>query len=312
MIRCFYSSILAFILLFPPFVAVAHGYFNEILVKVNDEIITQYDLDEEMKPIMAQIGNRELSAEEKKQLEGLRKQTLQRMVNDLLMSQEVKRYGIEIPESTIDDEIRRVQEQRGMTHEEFVDSVTKDGLSLDDFRAKLRGIIEKQELLGYMVHRKVLVTDSEIEAAYKANKDDYLLDRMVELGIILLPNDVSAIEVKKRIKDGELTFAEAVAKFSVGPGKDNGGSIGELDWQDIADDWKDSLEGVEQGGVGTPIVVQGKEALLSPIRIEEDRMVPLEDVRDSIFTNLMEAKRETIFEEYFDKLKQKSVIVYMQ
>ncbi len=105
---------------------------------------------------------------------------------------------------------------------------------------------------------------------------------MVELAIILLPSDVAAKEVKKRIEDGEYTFAEAVEKYSVGPGKDKGGSIGEVDWSDLADDWRASIEGVPAGGVGLPIIVQEKEALLSPVKIVDDRLVPLEEVRDSI------------------------------
>jgi peptidyl-prolyl cis-trans isomerase SurA len=40
-------------------------------------------------------------------------------------------------------------------------------------------------------------------------------------------------------------------------------------------------------------------------------MVPLKDVRDDIYKELMQKKRETIFTDYFDKLKQSAVIIYM-
>lgn len=162
-----------------------------------------------------------------------------------------------------------------------------------------------------MVHSKVLVTDSEILEEYEAKRGDYLLDKMVELAIIMLPPEVAALEVKKRIEDEEMTFAEAAQKYSVGPGKEKGGVIGEVEWADLADDWKASIEGVKQGGVSSPIMVQGKESLLSPIKIAEDRLVPLEEVRDGIFERLMDTKREKIFDEYFNKLKDKALIVYM-
>jgi peptidyl-prolyl cis-trans isomerase SurA len=102
-----------------------------------------------------------------------------------------------------------------------------------------------------------------------------------------------------------------VAKYSVGPGKDSGGSIGELNWDDLADEWKSSLDGVAQGGVSSPLTIQGHQALLSPIKINDDRMVPLEDVRDDIYKELMEKKRETVFTDYFEKLKKSAVIIYM-
>jgi len=155
------------------------------------------------------------------------------------------------------------------------------------------------------------VTDTEIQKEYEAKRDDYLLEKMIELAIIMLPADISPVEVKKRIEDGEFTFAEAAEKYSIGPGKDKGGSIGEVDWTDLADDWKASIEGVEVGGVGSPITVQGNEALLSPVKIIEDRLVPLEEVKESIFNRLMQEKRDRLFDEYFDKLKESSVIIYM-
>ena len=311
MFRILSLSIWAFMLLFPAHVVAEEVVYDQILVKINDSIITQFDLEEEMKPILSKLGDRELTSTEKEQLAKLRQQTLEKMINDALMAQEIKKYEITVPDSVVDDEIRRIKEERGLSDQQLIEMIKQDGETLESFKKKLKGVIEKQELLGYMVHSKVLVTDTEIQKEYEARRDDYLLEKMVALSIIMLPSDVAALEVKKRIEDGELTFAEAAQKYSIGPGRDQGGSIGDVEWSDLADDWKASIEGVKEGGVGTPIMVQGKEALLSPVKVVEDRLVPLEEVKDSIFDRLMQDKREKIFEEYFEKLKQRSVIIYM-
>ncbi|WP_242012259.1 SurA N-terminal domain-containing protein [Pseudodesulfovibrio cashew] len=286
--------------------------FDRILVKVNDDIITQYDLDEEIKPVLAKLGNRQLSVREQEQLDQFRKQVLERMVNDKLMEQEIKKFEIVISDDAVDAEIKKIKKEQGYTDEDFNEMLKKDNLTLEDFRTKLRGIIEKQELLGYMVHSKVLVTDSEIKEEYDAHHDDYVLEKLISLAIIVLPPDVAATEVKKRIEDGELTFAEAAEKYSIGPGKENGGSIGEVAWNDLADDWQRSLDGIKEGGVSAPIEVQGNKALLSPVKVIEDRLIPLDEVRDEIFKRLMDAKREKVFDEYFEQLKQSSVIEYME
>lgn len=285
--------------------------YDRILVKINSDIITQFDVDQEMKPILAKIGDRQLNASEQEQLKGLRTQVVDKMINDLLIEQEVQKYGIKVSEDRLDDEIRTIKEERGQSDEEFLSLIKQDGLTIDEFRSRLSEVIKKQELLGYMVHSKVVVTDSEIEEEYTSRHDDYVLEKLVSLSIIILPANISPQEVTKRIVDGELTFAEAAGKYTIGPAKDKGGSIGEVAWNDLADEWVESLAGVEEGGVGKPIEVQGKRALLSPVKIIENRLVPLEEVRDDIYKRLMKQKREEIFEEYFDKLKQSSVIVYM-
>lgn len=301
-----------FVLLVFPLGATANdAVYDRILVKINEDIITQYDLDEAMQPVLKQIGDRELSAAQQEQVDVLRKQALEKLVNDTLIAQEIERYGIEISSDAIDKEIEALKRNEGLSDDEFLDVVKSDGMTIEEFRDQLKTIIEKRELLGYAVHSKVLVTDTEIKEEYEARRSAYSMGKIVELGIIMLPPDVAAQEVKKRIEDGELTFTEAVAKYSIGPAKDSGGSIGEVAWADLADDWRESIKGVEEGQVGDPLTVRGNESLLSPIEIIEDQMIPLEDVRDDIFEDLMDEKRETVFKDYFDKLKQRSVIVYM-
>lgn len=299
------------LLVFPMGAMANDTIYDRILVKINEDIITQYDLDEAMQPVLEQIGDRTLSEAQKEQIAELRKQALEKLVNDRLIAQEIERYGIEISDETIDNEIEKLKRNEGLTDEEFLEVVKSDGMTIEEFREQLKTIIEKRELLGYAVHSKVLVTDTEIQEEYEARHSAYSMGKIVELGIIMLPPDVAAQEVKKRIEDGELTFSEAVAKYSIGPAKDSGGSIGEVAWSDLADDWRESIAGVGEGEVGKPLIVRGSESLLSPIVVIENQMIPLEEVRDDIFEDLMEEKRETVFKDYFDKLKQQSVIVYM-
>ncbi|EGB13581.1 SurA domain-containing protein [Pseudodesulfovibrio mercurii] len=306
------SLLLGAMLLICPLTAQAEDVVvDRILVKINDSIVTQYDLDQEMKPVYDQIKDRKLTAREQTQLEGLRRQALDKLVNDVLIQQEIKRFSVEVSDENIDKEIERVRTERKLTLEEFQQMVAQDGLSMEEFRSRLKKLLEKQELIGHMVNSKVVVTDSEIQQEYEARKDDYSMGKMVELAIILLPSEVSPVEVRERITSGEMTFAEAVAKYSVGPGKESGGSIGELSWEDLADDWQNALKGVSVGGVSTPLTIQNHQALLSPVKINEDRIVPLEDVRDDIYKDLMQKKRETVFTDYFNKLKQSAVIIYM-
>ncbi len=307
-----FSVLLGALLLVCPLTAQAKDMVvDRILVKINDSIITQYDLDQAMQPIYDKIKGRTLSAKEQEQVQVLRKQALDNLINDNLIQQEVKRFSIDVSDENMDKEIERVRNERGLTLEEFEKVVADDGLSMDEFRERLKKLLEKQELIGHMVNSKVVVTDSEIQEEYDSRKDDYSMGKMVELAIILLPSDVSAVEVREMITSGEMSFADAVAKYSVGPGKDSGGSIGELNWQDLADEWKTSLDGVAPGGVSQPLTIQDHQALLSPIKINDDRMVPLADVRDDIYKELMQKKRETVFTDYFEKLKQSAVIIYM-
>ena len=248
---------------------------------------------------------------EQAQFEAFQKKVLDDMVNDVLIEQEVERYGIVVGDEDVDEEIERIKKDRELDDEGFSEAVAQDGLTIDDFRQRLKQMMQKQEIVRHKVSKKVLVTDSEIEEEYAARKDEYTLDKSVEVALILLPSDVSAVEVKTRIADGEMTFAEAVSKYSVGPAANSGGSLGEMKYADLAEEWKEALVGVSQGGVSEPFTLQGQEALLSPLKVSEDNLVPLEDVRDDIYQQLMQKRREEAFTDFFQQLKESAVIIYM-
>lgn len=307
----FISLLLVAVLAIPTGQAWAQGQvINRILVKINNNIITQYDLDERLAPILEQLKGRELSPAEQEKFREFQKQALADMVNDVLLDQEVMKYGVTISEEDIDHEIERIKLDRKVDDAGFEELIAQDGLTIDDFREKLKKTMEKQEVVRHKVSKKVLVTDSEIEEEYKARKAEYTLDKTVEVGLLLLPADVSATEVHMRVKDGEMTFAEAVAKYSVGPAADSGGSLGEMNYDDLSEEWRLALRGVPVGGMSEPFMLQGQEALLSLIKLSEDNLVPLEDVRDELYAEMTAKKRQQIFDEYFEELKNSAVIIY--
>lgn len=308
----FIIMLLVALLAIPSGQACAQGLvINRILVKINDSIITQYDLDEKLKPVLEKIKDRELSASEQEQFTAFKRRAVSDMVNDILLQQEVVKYGVNVTEEDVDNEIERVKKDRQLDDAGFEAAVAADGFTVSVFRERLKAMMERQEVVGHMVNKKVLVTDSEIEAEYEARKDEYTLDKMVEVALLLLPSDISAVEVKKRVEGGEMTFAEAVAKYSVGPAADTGGSIGEMNYTDLAEEWRQAITGVPVGGISDPLLLQGQEALLSPLKLSEDGRVPLEQVRDELYHELMGKKREKIFNDYFDTLKESAVIIYV-
>ena len=90
MLRCFVCVVWLLALLAPMSSFAEEVVYDRILVKINDDIITLFDLEEEMKPIYSKIDKRKLTAAQKEQLEEHRKQTLEKMINDKLMAQEIQ------------------------------------------------------------------------------------------------------------------------------------------------------------------------------------------------------------------------------
>jgi peptidyl-prolyl cis-trans isomerase SurA len=281
---------------------------DQIVAVVNGQVITLYDLNLRLKPVLDQYQGRDMSPEEKQRLQSMRRQVMEQMIADMLITGEAARLGVQVSDAELDGEVAKYKENNGLTDEQLDQQLTIQGLTLGEFKEKMRKDIVKHRLLSYMVRNKVLVTDEEIEKAYESESVGSDEGRTIHLALILFPPAMSGAEVRKNIEDGKMTFAEAAKRYSQGPGADNGGDLGDLSWSDLAQAWRDELEDLEPGQMSQLFDVNGQEALLLVVNFKQGAKVPLAEVRDKIYEELYNEKLDVLFREYLEKLRGKAVI----
>lgn len=285
-------------------------YVNRILVKVNDDIITEYDLSEKAAVAIKRFESQGKVVDSAQRAD-IRGKLLENMIQEALMQQELSKFGVQATEEDVRKEVVRLQEQYKLEPEAFKAQVEKEGMSFEEFRKRIKGNLEKQRLMGAMVHSKVLVTDTEVKEAYEERKEEYSLGGGLHLAVIMLPGDVAPEEVSQKMDDGGLTFEQAAAEYSIGPGSDSGGDIGEFAWKDLDEEWRTPLAEMAPGDVNGPVQIQGTNTFIKLIARNEGNYIPFEEVKDGLYTELLESKREKIFNEYFEALRDKAVIRYM-
>lgn len=291
--------------------AMAEEYvFDRILVKVNDGIITESDLQMKLKDIKkkAEEQGKEISPEAMKQI---RSKILEKMVEDLLLDLEAQSYGITVDDEDIDEEIAYIKSKQNLSDDDLLELLSQDGLTIADFREQLRDTIKKNRIVNHMVHNKVLVTDTELKKEYEENIDKYSTGEMVDISVIVLPADVASEEVLKRIGDGEMTFAEAADQYSIGPGAGDGGKVNDVMREALAKEWQDALKGLETGEMTEPTLIGGKETIILLRKVKPGKVTPFKEVKDKLLKRMMGERRREIFEEYFEELHEKAVITYM-
>ncbi|WP_187170386.1 SurA N-terminal domain-containing protein [Salidesulfovibrio onnuriiensis] len=302
--------ILAFLICCLSVSAWGSEYMNRILVKVNDSIITEFDLNEKVDVVVKRFKSQGKSVSSA-ELKEIKKKLLDNMVEDQLMQQELDRFGVSASEEDIQAEIERMQAEYKLDSEAFIAQIEKEGMSYDEFKARLKSSLERQRLMGAMVHSKVLVTDTEVKEAYEDRKEEFSLGGGLHLAVIMLPSDVSPQEIGKKLDDGELTFEQAAQEYSIGPGTDAGGDIGEFSWKDLDEEWRTPLKDMKPGEVKGPVIIQGTNTFIKLIDKNEGNYIPFEEVKDQIYTELLQSKREKTFNDYFEALREKAVIRYM-
>jgi len=151
---------------------------DRIVAVVNDEVITQNDLNERVNLVVKQFQRQ---GGQLPPADALSRQILERMINDLLQVQLAKENGIKVDEPTLDKTIDRIAQENNMPMADFRAALEKDGIRYPRFREDIRNEILLARLREREVENGVVVTDAEVEtemarqAKEKTGESEYRL-----------------------------------------------------------------------------------------------------------------------------------------
>lgn len=303
----------------------AEQLVDRVVAVVNGKLITLFDLDTRVADLMQRTQGVTFKPNDP-MADEVRRQVLDSMITDMLIESEAARLKINVSETELDNQIDELKKKNNMNQQQLVAELAKEGMTLADFRKRMRQDNMKKRLLGYMVHRKVLVTDDEIRDYYEKNKDSLSTARSItgpkvsgNIGFIMVANTKQAEELRAKINSGSISFAEAAKKFSIGPGRDQGGDLGDVQVKDLAPPLRDALKAAPPGQVSAPVMLDGKAVLLTmrtPGAAAPAKPAPAptaagpsyESVKDQIQETLYKAKFDKLFQEYIDNLRSKAVV----
>ena len=125
---------------------------DRIVAVVNDEVITQYDLEDQKKLVVMQLQRQGTELPPNDLLE---KQLLERMINDRAQIQWAKDSGIRIDDAQVERAIGRIAEDNKMTAAQFRDLLKQDGIPYPKFREDLRNEITLARVREREVDNKI-------------------------------------------------------------------------------------------------------------------------------------------------------------
>ncbi len=147
---------------------------DRIVAVVNDEIITLYDLDKELKPYEENIKALGYDADKTREtLFKLRSDLLNKLIDRKLTDQQIKKNNINVSSQEIDRAIERIKETRSYTDEDLRAGLAKQGLTIEEYRESLKQQLERSSLVNREVKSKIVVTNEEIEEYYNAHREKY-------------------------------------------------------------------------------------------------------------------------------------------
>ena len=297
---------------------------DRIVAIVNEDAVTLSELDEEIKPFVQQIQDAPYGPDERRQLlSKVRKDMLNRIIDQRLTDQESKRLGVSVDDSEIDKRVDAVKEQNFFTDEDLNKALEAEGYSLEEYREKIKEQLLSQRLVNMEVKSKIAITEEEISKYYENHKNDYGGAVQYHLRTVLIR--VSSWEnaeakdmalermnlVVEELKAGA-PFETVARQYSEDVTAKEGGDLGLFNIEELAPELQETVRWLKEGEVSSVLqTAQGYQLLF----VEEIRSASgktLDDVRVEIQQQLYREEVDRKYKAWLESLRERSYIKVIQ
>ena len=207
---------------------------DRVVAIVDDEALTQYEVDDQKKTALAQMKSRNVTPPPSDVLD---KQVLDRLITERAVLHFAKESGVRVDDTQVERTILRIAQDNKMTADEFRRALGREGISYDKYREDIRKEIVIQRLREREVDQRISVSDAEVDAflaSQNAQADGDVEYRISHI-LVLVPERATpeqidakrkrAEDALKQVKDGT-DFAQVAAGFSDAQDALQGGSLG--------------------------------------------------------------------------------------
>lgn len=312
--------ILGFMLLASPPVWAQKQLVDRVIAVINDEAITQSELDLFLRPLYEDLKKEYHGEELMRQLNDVRLKLLNQMIEDHLVFQEAKTLGITVDENEIDEMVGEFK-SRFPSEAEFEKAIAGQGYSVTEMRDMYRRQISIRKLHDMEVRSKVVVSPREVEEYYKDHSSELAQEEKIKVSSITIRKSEEASDkgitdeaakqkiesVEKRIRTGE-AFDALARQFSEDDHAKQGGLVGWVKRGEMLQSIDESLFELKAGSI-SPVLETSSGYHLFKIEDKRTSEIPtLDSVRTKIQNMLFRRKAEKRFKEWMDGLKARAYI----
>ncbi len=292
---------------------------NRVVAVVGDDIITSLDVDKVVKTMEAQLGPAASPAEAAARRRQLRKVALERLIEDNIFQQEVKRQKLVVTQQEIDRYLQRIKSSNQISDRQFAAQLNRRGLTPEEYRAELTKDILKHKLIQREVKSSVVISDEQVEEYYKKHLDQYAKLDQVRLRALFLtvPEDASLATqeaVRQRAESlrtqavKENNLPELAKKYSQGPGASRGGELEPVPAKDMLPAMRQALGEMKPGDISPVLKIPGGYVFFQLISRSGDSTLPLPAVREQIRQKLESEALERKFRTWMGELRKKTFV----
>jgi parvulin-like peptidyl-prolyl isomerase len=283
----------------------AAGAQDRIVAVVNNEVITQKDLEGFTLFNRMQMSQKLEGQALEDKLSAMKKDLLQRLIEDRLILQEAKKSGVKVDDSRVKAKIAEVK-KRYDTEKEFNEALMQQGLSASDVESRIRDQMMMYSLIDKKIREKIEIAPAAITAYYEEHKQEMGQPEQRDVVSVSADSESGAQELCAALRQGKDIESLADGKsvkvnsFSTHPGE-------------LKKEVNDAVFGLAAAGaVSDPVSVNGAFYVFKLKAISPAKEQSLSDVQEEISQILFEKKMQEDVAAWLDGVKKTAYIKIME
>jgi peptidyl-prolyl cis-trans isomerase SurA len=291
---------------------------EKIAALVGDDIILQSEVEERAAPLLAEIASIANPAEREVRASAIRREVLERLVQDQLLAQQATELKLTVSGDEIDRAIAQIKRDYGLNDAQLREELSKQGLTMSAYRINTKKEILKYRVLNIAVGSKINVGDSEVQSYYDRHMKSANVQVRASHIFIAIPEDAdnaTVLEREKlaksllvRVQQGE-DFAKLAREYSEDSGTRNeGGDLGFIGRDILPKPLEELLFSMRVGEVRGPVRADRGFHVIKLVAKRTKEAKPFAEVQDEIRVRLRQREMERQTKIYLGELRKKILV----
>ena len=288
---------------------------NGVAAIVNGTKISTEKVETEMVKALTQYETQGMALPPEQMAE-MRASIIDNMIIREVLLQESISY--EISPEELDEQISSFK-KRFDSEEAFTEALELQGFNMESFLKVISEDMRIQKMISERVPEETVVSDEEIQTFYNENPTYFTEPERVHASHILVSLEDKTTEqekstalkkierIERELKNGA-DFAELAKLESEGPSGPKGGDLGEFPRGQMIPAFEEVAFSLAEGKISGIVETQFGYHIIKLHSKFPESAVPLEDVKESINSYLLQEKSQSKMTDFLEELKEDAKI----
>lgn len=298
--------------------AVQARVVEKIAAVVGDEIVLASEVEEKAAPFMTEIAGITNVTQRAARATALRREVLDRLIDDLLILQQANELKLAVSSEDIDRVVDQIKKDNNLSDTQLQDELRRSGVSMTSYRQDLKKQIVRQRVLHIAVGAKVAVSDSDVQGYYErhmksgANVQVRAAHIFIEIPdgadtATALEKESLAKALLERARAGE-DFAKLAREHSQATTRQEGGDMGYFGRDMLPKSIEELVFSMRVGEIRGPVRADRGFHVIKLLDRRAKDVKPLTEVKEELRGQLRVKEMERQTKNFLTELRKRTLV----